>query len=34
MPGEYSEMPGERMGVGVQCQRNAGDYQGNAREWV
>ena len=27
-------MPGIRMGVGVECQRNAGDYQGNAREWV
>ena len=27
-------MPGIRMGVGVECQRNAGDYQGNARGWV
>ena len=27
-------MPGIRMEVGVECQRNAGDYQGNAREWV
>ena len=25
-------MPGIHMGVGVECQRNAGDYQGNARE--
>ena len=37
LPGECSEcrgMPGERTGVGVYCQGNAGDYQGNAREWV
>ena len=40
LPGECREcwgcrgMPGIRMGVGVECQRNAGDYQGNAREWV
>ena len=27
-------MPGIHMGVGVECQRNAGDNQGNAREWV
>ena len=37
LPGECREcreMPGIRMGVGVECQRNEGDYQGNAREWV
>ena len=27
-------MPGERTVVGAKCQGNAGDYEGNAREWV
>ena len=37
LPGECREcrgMPGEHMGVGVQCEGNAGDYQRNTREWV
>ena len=35
--GECREMPGERMGVGVNCQGkegNAGECQGNVCEWV
>ena len=35
--GEYRGMPGERMGVGVNCQGkagNAGECQGNVCEWV
>ena len=31
MPGEYREMPGERMGVGAKCQ-NAAEYRGMSGE--
>ena len=34
---ECGRMPGERMGVGAKCQGNvgnAGECQGNVREWV
>ena len=37
LPGEYSGMPGELMGMGANCQRNAwkaGECQGNVWEWV
>ena len=32
--GEWRGMQGERIGVGVKCQGNAGECQGNVRYWV
>ena len=32
MPGEYKEMPGERMGVGAKCHGNAAEYRGMSGE--